>query len=256
MEYYVVPRLSDGLGNLLFQYAVALGLAKKWGRSVRFSRKYMVASNHGDIEDFLKLFPDIVVEDDVSEPFIVLSADNNQFVYKEFPEAPASNVILIGCRQNPLYFTNVTVEPTWSLAGVAGSWMIHFRRGDYDRLPHYSVDLTRYYRRCLMAVPEGSSLRVFSDEPDKCKDFLESVMDGREYRVTWSTESVDYKALYEMSLCTAGAITANSTFSWWGAYFAYIRAGPSFQAFYPKTWGAGLPGAAGVVPSWGECVET
>ena len=260
MEYYVVPRLSDGLGNRLFQYAVALGLAKKWGRSVRFSRSFMQPTNHGDSEDFLKLFPDVPIIDGPETPKILSHSAGDLFNFIEFDkEAPLSHVVLIDYRHNPLYFTNITVEPKWSLAAAKyeeGSWMIHFRRGDYDKLPQYSVDLTRYYRRCLLAVPEGSSLRVFSDEPDKCKNLLESVLDGREYRVSWSTETVDYKALYEMSLCTGGAITANSTFSWWGAYFAAARAGPHFQAFYPKTWGAGLPGASSVVPSWGECVET
>ena len=254
-----MPRLSDGLGNRLFQYAVALGLAKKWNRPVRFSRKYMVSSNHGDIEDFLKMFPDVCVDDDVAEPIILTQANGDLFTYREFPEAPPGNVVLIDSRQNPAYFANVIVEPKWSSAPVidlSRPWMIHFRRGDYELLSHYSVDLTRYYRRCLLAVPEGSTLRVFSDEPGKCKDFLESVMDGREYKVSWSTETVDYKALHEMSLCTGGAITANSTFSWWGAYFAKARAGPGFQAFYPKIWGAGLPEASGVVPPWGECVDT
>ena len=257
-DWAVVPRMSDGLGNRLFQYAVALGLAKKWNRPVRFSRAYMVASNHGDPEDFLKLFPDVPV-DDVTDPVILTQAGADLFVYREFPEAPPGNVVLIDSRQNPAYFAKVVVEPVWPsipVPDLSGSWMIHFRRGDYDILSHYFVDLTRYYRRCLLAVPEGSSLRVFSDEPGKCKDFLESVMDGREYRVSWSTETVDYKALHEMSLCTGGAITANSTFSWWGAYFAKARAGPRFQAFYPKSWGPGLPEATGVVPPWGEYVDT
>jgi guanylate kinase len=40
MEYAVVPRLSDGLGNRLFQYAVALGLAKKWNRPVKFVKAF------------------------------------------------------------------------------------------------------------------------------------------------------------------------------------------------------------------------
>ena len=133
--------------------------------------------------------------------------------------------------------------------------MIHFRRGDYDILSQYSVDLTRYYRRCLLAVPEGSKLRVFSDEPERCKDLLESVVDGRAFDISWSSERVDYKALYEMSLCTGGAITANSTFSWWGAYFAKANARDGYRAYYPSSWGQ-FPDPAGIVPAWGEVVDT
>ena len=58
---YVVPRLTDGLGNRLFQYAVALGLAKKWNRTVAFSRDFHLPTNHGDSEDFFKLFPDVPI---------------------------------------------------------------------------------------------------------------------------------------------------------------------------------------------------
>jgi hypothetical protein len=261
MEYYIVPRLSDGLGNKLFQYAAALGLSKKWNRPIKFIRSYIVPTNHGDSTNFLKLFPDIPVEDTIDNPMI-LSQTGNHFNYTAFSnEAPQNNVVIIDYRQNPLYFKDVSIEPSWGLnqlPALEGCWMIHFRQGDYNKLPQYSVDLVKYYRRCILALPDKARIHVFSDEPEKCTELLETVLDGKDLIVSWSTEKLDVNALYEMSCCTGGAITANSTFSWWGAYFARARAladNKTFQAFYPNSWGASLPNSAGIIPPWGEAVD-
>ena len=255
---YVVPRLTDGLGNRLFQYAVALGLAKKWGRILAFSRDFLLPTNHGDSEDFFKLFPDVPIISGPTAPKILGVSEAQLFSFIDFEE-PIADVVIVGHAHNPQYFRTVDIRPSWPLVPqeVTGAWMIHFRRGDYDILPQYSVELTRYYRRCLLAVPEGSKLRVFSDEPERCKDLLDSVVDGRHFDISWSGETVDYKALYEMSLCTGGAITANSTFSWWGAYFAKANANArdGYRAYYPSSWGR-LPSPAGIVPAWGELVDT
>jgi hypothetical protein len=61
-----------------------------------------------------------------------------------------------------------------------------------------------------------------------------------------------------MSHCLGGFITANSTFSWWGAFFAKRRAtdiGHKMDAFYPKTWGQGLPDPTDLIPPWGNAVN-
>jgi hypothetical protein len=219
----------------------------------------MLPVNHGNYIDFLKLFPDIIIEDDIENPSFIINNKENIFEYTVFPDiAPSSHTVLLDYRHNPKYFSDIQINPVWNLPPLThldGTWMIHFRRGDYEKLPQYSIDLLRYYRRCIMAVPEGSHLHVFSDEPLKCIEYLDDLMDGKKFIVSWSKEINDIRALHEMSYCTGGAITANSTFSWWGAYFAKQRAKTHFQAFYPSSWGHDFPSSRCIVPKWGDCVD-
>ena len=273
---YIIPNLGGGIGNRLFEYAAAAGLASKWGCKVAFSPTSTHANSHGRPTTIFDLFPTVPVED-FSEKKTVDFQEKEGYLFKYIPFADTPPVdidalILKGYFQSPLYFPEEGIHPDWDSAlGSEGrniveqragltdpatkerTWFIHFRLGDYRVLPQHQVDLTHYYMKCLYAVPNGSRLHCFSDEPHLCKEFLEAITQGRNLEITWSRSVADIEALYEMSLCRAGAIVANSTFSWWGAYFAK-RDSKNFQAFYPAVWGSELPPAFDIVPSWGERV--
>jgi Glycosyl transferase family 11 len=275
MASHVIPRLSDGLGNRLFQLAAATTAAKLWGLPIRFCRAHSIQSNHGSLEIFYRMFPDVPVDDLSGDWTPYYEKGETHYLYTPFPERPSTDlpILVRGYFQNPSYFTLDTLKPSWATifgptgcqeiaekAGLATlddqrrTAFIHFRFGDFTILPHHHVNLCRYIMKCIYDLKNKgiTKVHVFSDEPELCTDMI----DGFDLELTWSREKIDVVALYEMSLCLGGAITANSTFSWWGAYFAKQRATelglPSYVAYYPSRYGAeGTPDSSGIVPDWG-----
>jgi hypothetical protein len=108
---------------------------------------------------------------------------------------------------------------------------VHVRRGDYlvhaDLFPPLPLE---YYLEA-MALTQGPYL-VFSDDIAWCRAHLPS-------GCLFVEHNRDYEDLMLMTTC-AEHITANSTFSWWGAWLARAR------AIYPSSWG---PGFGPKVPS-------
>jgi hypothetical protein len=90
---------------------------------------------------------------------------------------------------------------------------IHVRRGDYVNNSFY-VDLTKtdYYQRA-MALFLGENFLVFSDDIDWCKE--QDIFKG----CSFSEGHDEIKDLNIMASCK-GVITANSSYSWWGAYLS------------------------------------
>jgi hypothetical protein len=136
------------------------------------------------------------------------------------------------------------------------TWFVHVRLGDYKILPHHQVDLTLYYAHCLVQIPQGSTVILFSDEPELCKEEFAAAAKRLELKFQVCSSTNELESLFLMSLCKGGAITANSTFSWWGAYCANQGAGEGFKAYYPSQWGDGMPPPVDLIPSWGVCIDT
>lgn len=114
---------------------------------------------------------------------------------------------------------------------LSKSVFLHIRRGDYVAFSdRHFLQPMEYYKYCIDKlgvrkiyllsddIPWVKSQKLFEDrsifEPFECEDELTS--------------------LSFMTLCKAGAICANSTFSWWGAFLgAHEKRSP---VFVPKKW--------------------
>lgn len=268
---WIAPQLTGGLGNRLFQFSAAKGLAEKWGYTTQFVISKCTPTNHGPFDTIFKLFPTVPVlkESDtcevLSEPYL------GYYKYYSFPLIPShtGNYSVSGYRQTEKYFPTTGIHPDFEnalgpetvaalkrkITNPSVTWFIHVRLGDYKILAHHQVNLKSYYTKCIQEVPKDSLLILFSDETDLCKEMIHTLANDNGLQFVVCESSDELSSLYLMSCCKGGAITANSTFSWWGAYLAHQNAPASFRAFYPSSWGQHMPQPVDITPSWGTMVS-
>lgn len=272
MDYWVAGHITGGLGNRLFQHAAALGLAEKWGRKAVFYLPQAAPTNHGPFESIFRLFPNVPVVIEEKPTLLLPEANGHVFTYTPFQNDPvAANIVIDGWRQSERYFpalgVHAAVEETIPLARReelrrkyavdATTCFVHIRLGDYKLLPHHQIDIGTYISRAAKEFPQGSRFLVFSDEATQYKTMLEDFVKAVGHIPCVVEESDEVETLYLMSQCWGGAIVCNSTFSWWGAYFARQRCPTpkTYKACYPIVWGTGLPPARDIIPSWGIPIQ-
>ena len=121
---------------------------------------------------------------------------------------------------------------------------LHFRIGDYIALQEYHPILTlKYYRKSLdyiLSFLPLNKIRVlfFCEKDDNDTVFKHIEVLRRTYKeeniefVKVRDDIADWKQLLLMSVCHHNII-ANSTFSWWGAFF---NGNMNKQICYPSVW--------------------
>jgi hypothetical protein len=264
------------LGNRLFQHAAALGLAERWGHTPVFYLPKAAPTNHGPFENLFQLFPRTPVLTEAESHIEMPEPNGYVFTYMAFQEQPISaNILIDGWRQTARYFPSGGVHVTWSTllseekqnallqkysldTQSKQTCFVHIRLGDYKILPHHQIDIGKYIQKASQHFEPNTRFLVFSDEAVQYKQMLESVIQSVGHIPVVVEEADEIENLFLMSHCLGGAIVANSTFSWWGAYFAHQRCTDpgSFKACYPTVWGHGLPVARDVVPSWGLRIDS
>jgi hypothetical protein len=182
------------------------------------------------------------------------------FSYNALPNIQAENILLFGYFQSYKYFENhaksiiklIRLEEQKS--SVKNKYKdiyeydhcisIHFRRGDYKTLQDCHPLLTyEYYNHALKHIlssnTESSSIchaLIFCEKND-VSDILPMI---EEFKKTFSGIAFkiidfnisDWEQLLLMSACRHNII-ANSSYSWWGAYF---NTNPGKIVCYPSKW--------------------
>jgi hypothetical protein len=280
MEGWIAPHCTGGLGNRLFQLAAAAGCAERWKRKLVFFLPKCRYTDHGKYENIFLLYHKIPIIEIASDWEMIIEPPGTAFRYLDMGEkAPTQkNIILDGYRQSPEYFPrNDSLEPdfqfalgketwsslqtTWNLGTPEQrrkTWFLHVRLGDYKILPHHQVDLSRYYTQMLAKIPDSHRLLFFSDEPELCQETFSRLCKERGIFFQNVNEKDEMRSLFLMSICWGGAICANSTFSWWGAYFAHQSAemeGFDIPVYFPGKWGNGLPPPTDLFPKWAHKID-
>ena len=115
-------------------------------------------------------------------------------------------------------------EQTLAMANrmqCSDSVSLHVRRGDYlseqNKAVYGDICTLAYYERAIAMIQEripNAEFYVFSDDMDWVKQNL-SISNAT--FVNWNRQEDSWQDMYLMSQCKHN-ITANSTFSWWGAW--------------------------------------
>jgi hypothetical protein len=250
---------SNGrFGNQMFQYAGLRGIAANRG----FDWVIPNPNNYGDSN--YGLFDCFKMSSVKEENFGIINAQSIQsgqfhFSQELFDNCP-DNVNLHDYFQTEKYFKNIEIliredytfkdeilEPCKQIFSELDSPIfLHVRRGDYvnHQYAHPLCSL-EYYQKALEYFDEDSTVLVFSDDVEWCKEqeifssdrFMISEYNER-YSQTSETKDgriqslIPYFDLCMMSLCS-GAIIANSSMSWWGAWLMQNRSKPIIA---PKLW--------------------
>jgi hypothetical protein len=254
---YVAAKLTDGFGNQMFRLAAAIAYAYRWNKAVVFYGEPNTSKDHPNttlrIRELFPFIPVLVQPEDYTwttykEP------PNTQWQYTEIPYMEG-NVYLTGdfqCWQHvPTVIRSLfAISPDTDLPNT--SWnttaFLHVRRGDYlhPYNRHHNIPVESYIGYSLRMIPFATHVFVVSDDMTWCREALPRLF-PEERRWMFAPEGLtDKDTFYWMTKCKAGAITANSSFSWWAAFFAQ-----SEVCCMPSPWALPpLPPGNDIYPPW------
>ena len=258
----ITCNLMGGLGNQIFQIFATIAYAIKSRNKFQFLAQETLGGGSCTLRyTFWNTFFSSL------KPFLIHSLPpvniirENGFTFQELPVnlLTGANVLIHGYFQSEKYFKDQfemicrvigleklkqSVLDTLSLnkEDLNNTISMHFRLGDYKKLADFHPIATpKYYENALnhfkSKFPETNfSILYFCEDAD-VNDVqitihnLENIFPN--YKFTRDTNTLsDWQQMLYMSLCRHNII-ANSSFSWWGAYF---NANANKIVCYPSVW--------------------
>ncbi len=249
----IYTRLHGRLGNQMFQYAAAAGLAARLGVTVALDDRRALAKGEGSLTRVFDLPTTTPAHLPPAQHVRPLAhalwrlmgrtprhRREKSLRYNAAIKGWGNESYLHGYWQSAHYFNHIADEirhdfrivPPPSAANVemaariaAGpSVSLHVRRGDYVALGASAVCDQAYYDAALAAVTHGlgvaPTVYVFSDDPGWARVNLSVPFD--KVVVDFNGPDADYEDMRLMSLCQHNVI-ANSSFSWWSAWLNESR---------------------------------
>ena len=264
-------KLQGGLGNQLFQIYTTIAYASQTNKKFFFLNTHELKSSVTDRytywDNFLKSLKPFLIDPELINKDKLVIIREKRFSYDalSLPISEKKINILNGYFQSYKYFDpyfqtinrllkidDIKVELTNKYRSLINDEMptsMHFRLGDYKKLPdHYVILSVNYYRYALKHLLETDILtKQYRKEPLVKVLYFCQEHDLEDVETTIAIlktefptivflradpELEDYKQLILMSICRNNII-ANSTFSWWGAYLNIYR---QKKVIYPAEW--------------------
>ena len=213
----LTTRLKGGLGNQLFQIAAGEHIAKSTNRKY-FVENLNTCSAHSNEQYFNSILKNW---SGLYYPIQCPVFDEPNFEYIDWlPHLKFPNICLDGYFQNWMYVSNDFIQRLSFDTSISEKYpkleksaFLHIRGGDYKNHWLHDVKLDNYYQKAIEQFDKDTHFYIFTDDYEytKTKGFLSNIQH------TFVFEN-EVNSLYLMSQCALGAICANSSFSWWGAY--------------------------------------
>jgi hypothetical protein len=252
---YYTAYLMGGLGNQLFQIFATIALALRNNKEFKFEYSDVLTTG---VErptywnNFLMRLKPYTTNGLYSRNNMIIVRENG-FEYNEsLPVIVNKPACLYGYFQTDKYFSDFYSQintmiglprlqqdiraKTRVLSPMKVNVSLHFRLGDYlQKQGHHPVLPVSYYIKALRNVPEKSRVIYFCEDADIDRvnisvQVLAKSFPSMEFIRADVTE--DWEQMLLMSVCDHNII-ANSSFSWWGAYF---NANTVKQVYYPSIW--------------------
>ena len=244
--------LMGGLGNQLFQIFTTISYAIKSCKQFKFTNAKTLGSGATTVRStfwhsFLSNLQSFTT--DVFPPFHVIREGSFRYQELSLQEMKNRDILLFGYFQSYKYFQdnyeiicemihldamrkNVLSKLKYDceqMDAFRETVSMHFRLGDYKKSPNVHPIMTKeYYQRSLQWIQQklepGTRLTIlFFCEDDDLNDVLVTIqylsrMFPDYHFVRGENSLEDWEQLLFMSCCHHNII-ANSSFSWWGAYF-------------------------------------
>lgn len=245
----ITCNLMGGLGNQLFQIFATIVYAIKSKNKFQFLNVETLGIPPTTIRptywnSFLSNLKTFLIEE-LPQPIHVIR--EKDFTFNELPvnEMINTNVIIHGYFQSYKYFeeyydliyrmlgiekkkTNLLSKLGFTNNILNNTISMHFRIGDYKKIQHvHPLATQNYYEKALTHIqnknPDQSFTIYYFCEDDDIEDVTPVI---RELSLIFSLykfergfkELEDWEQLLFMSCCHHNII-ANSSFSWWAAYF-------------------------------------
>lgn len=234
----IVPHLMGGLGNQLFQVAMATTLSDLTENKLYLSYNHCVNNPHSE-KDYLRTIFKNFNKEHVTIPLLRVNEGAKLQLFdveKYINISKQKNTLLVGYFQNWKFVPNnfkdylnfENPELLKKYPDIQERCFLHIRGGDYVNHFLHDVGLKDYYVTCIQDVKNRNSINkfvIFTNDINYCKkqDFLKDI----DYTVI---EENELDTLYLMTQCAA-CIVPNSTFSWWGAFLNRNR-----PIYLPSKW--------------------